>query len=693
MTARRLAAWLFAVGLHSTWAQSQGFAPDMAAAKSFLSGFMERGVPAVQQQLYGHVDTSTVGAMGRFGATVQGHNAANTQAINDCVAAAQRNFQGLDTQAKINCHAIITAAGVTYTPNPYLDATNPKNLRATGTASSLRAAQSQQMQAVQTGAIESPTPFTTSTTNCTATQLQTPAVNRLDYCRAEKAVSPTTCTSTINATLQDGQIVTQEDKTACAAPASNPYCVAGGSSCTLQTTIATGQLDADGRPITQLVCVQQTYGYDCWDVNGPWDYTRCNSLASSCQPTGNTTPAQLVSGMPVWEDVEYSCTMQPATTQTANSCQTSICVGGTCFDATPQSSPDFGQAAVGLEILREAGVYSHGLDENSLRVFTGISNNCSRPTGPGIGTNCCQSSGGASLRSNRDVLPSLATRTVGSAVVAGGSYGLHQASNQMYDFMFTNGNQWMTEKAVDAWSAGLWNPNAGFNMKLSSFGFTMQIGGAGGAGSFVTDFLPDGATGVLKEVSNFWDTGTIWKSTELLDGNLLFSFNIYSLAAEVAVQVVVEMFSCSQDEKMLSVRRGGDLCMKTGEGCSRRLPWPLKTCIQITETYCCWNSQLAKLIAVQGGAQLGGGPRCGGFSPQELTLIDFSKIDFSGFIQQMLASTSLPDATYNTSTLTQASSRAVQGQTSITPSSAAAGVSDPALKGYVQGVVGGMLSK
>ena len=62
-------------------------------------------------------------------------------------------------------------------------------------------------------------------------------------------------------------------------------------------------------------------------------------------------------------------------------------------------------------------------------------------------------------------------------------YSFQKASNYMYDFMFSKGNNWMTERAVNAWSSGAWNPNPSTSM--SFYGLTVSYtSGAGFAFSF-----------------------------------------------------------------------------------------------------------------------------------------------------------------------------------------------------------------
>ena len=95
--------------------------------------------------------------------------------------------------------------------------------------------------------------------------------------------------------------------------------------------------------------------------------------------------------------------------------------------------------------------------------------------------------------------------------------------------------------------------------------------------------------------------------------------------------------SCDQREKDLAMKRDARLCVALGSYCSRRLPI-IRTCIERTESYCCFNSILAKLINVQGKQQLGRtlgsaeNPNCGGFSVAELQRLNLAAMDLSEFI-------------------------------------------------------------
>ncbi len=67
------------------------------------------------------------------------------------------------------------------------------------------------------------------------------------------------------------------------------------------------------------------------------------------------------------------------------------------------------------------------------------------------------------------------------------------------------------------------------------------------------------------------------------------------------------------------------------------------------ESSCCFNSRLARIINEQGRAQLGKGwgsqkhPDCSGFTAAELEKLDFSKIDLSEFIAEIMGSIKLPN--------------------------------------------------
>jgi conjugal transfer mating pair stabilization protein TraN len=113
------------------------------------------------------------------------------------------------------------------------------------------------------------------------------------------------------------------------------------------------------------------------------------------------------------------------------------------------------------------------------------------------------------------------------------------------------------------------------------------------------------------------------------------TFNPYVFGALVAIQVIQSLRSCSQQEQMLSMHMGANLSAFVKEECTKKIPI-IGTCIEWTSTYCSFNSVLARLINMQGKPQLGlNTSNCQGLTVDQISKIDFTKIDFREFTGQM----------------------------------------------------------
>jgi len=82
-------------------------------------------------------------------------------------------------------------------------------------------------------------------------------------------------------------------------------------------------------------------------------------------------------------------------------------------------------------------------------------------------------------------------------------------------------------------------------------------------------------------------------------------------------------------------------CHYIGEYCAKK--WKFIGCVQKARTYCCFNSKLGRIIQEQGREQLqdfqpGGNwgsaesPNCVGLTPDQFSMLDFSRIDLGEFI-------------------------------------------------------------
>ena len=95
---------------------------------------------------------------------------------------------------------------------------------------------------------------------------------------------------------------------------------------------------------------------------------------------------------------------------------------------------------------------------------------------------------------------------------------------------------------------------------------------------------------------------------------------------------------CSNEERELKKRRIGGTCSEVGDYCAKRI---FGICIKKKKTYCCFNSKLGRIINEQGRPQIGKSfgsaknPDCEGFTPEEMSKLDFSRLDLSEYVNDM----------------------------------------------------------
>ena len=343
---------------------------------------------------------------------------------------------------------------------------------------------------------------------------------------------------------------------------------------------------------------------DCW----AWEDTytclgnrmnTCDDLeAKGCKrQNADTCVERIPNGTcQVW-DVAYTCKTPGGTTTTEDCSNKGFCLNGHCFDSSHPPDGDFARAVVAMEAAREAGTYL----SDDFQIFKGNDERCSIKFS-GL-KNCCKSKGGA--QSNQAMMLAMSG---GKALL---DYSFQKASNYMYDFMFSKGNSWMTERAVNAWSSGAWNPNPSTSM--SFYGLTVSY--TSGAG-------------------------------------FAFSFDPYSFALQVGIYLLMQLLSCTEDEAYLQMKKGTNLCHYIGSYCDKKF---LGYCYIRKESYCCFNSRLARIIHEQGRPQIGKSwgspesPNCSGFTTAEFEKLDFSAMDLSEFINEIMANAQIPNAsTVNT---------------------------------------------
>lgn len=125
---------------------------------------------------------------------------------------------------------------------------------------------------------------------------------------------------------------------------------------------------------------------------------------------------------------------------------------------------------------------------------------------------------------------------------------------------------------------------------------------------------------------------------------MIVAFDPTSLAISVAIYFAMQylMKACDQMSMETAMQAGSGYCHEVGSYCKKKIP--LLGCVQKATGYCCFNSKLARIIHEQGRPQLknfngwgdAGSPQCRGFSPDEFQAIDFSKIDLSEYVEDMV---------------------------------------------------------
>ncbi len=348
--------------------------------------------------------------------------------------------------------------------------------------------------------------------------------------------------------------------------------------------VKTGQTCVAG-PATRLIagypvtraCWQLTDTYDCVSATTTTD---CQAeIAAGCTQVDSTCVETGARGACLLAQQIWQCPLAPAAPTVVTHCgQPQYCLGGHCFNTASTPDPDFARAVTGLETQREAGKY---LDPARLVVFQGTADRCQKKLFGLV--NCCKGNGGGSAFSNFSLIEG-----------AGGQALDVVGSRYTYDALFDGGAP-------------------GFILN----GFE-SLFGAGGGSSALAGFMAGDVS-----IDSFL--------TSLVPG----PWSMAMLAIELS-----GLLSCEKSAQSLALKNDQQLCHVVGSHCSVKLPL-LGVCAEVTETFCCFNSRLSRMLNEQGRAQLGRGwgstmaPDCNGFTLTQLQSIDFSKLDFSDFYPEI----------------------------------------------------------
>ncbi|NWO72281.1 type IV secretion system protein TraC [Escherichia coli] len=105
---------------------------------------------------------------------------------------------------------------------------------------------------------------------------------------------------------------------------------------------------------------------------------------------------------------------------------------------------------------------------------------------------------------------------------------------------------------------------------------------------------------------------------------------------------------CSSDEKALAKAKSNKLTVSVGEFCSKKV---LGVCLEKKRSYCQFDSKLAQIVQQQGrNGQLrisfgsAKHPDCRGITVDELQKIQFDRLDFTNFYEDLMNNQKIPDS-------------------------------------------------
>ena len=411
-----------------------------------------------------------------------------------------------------------------------------------------------------------------------------------------------------NVTYLDSSYSITEDTitSTCQDLESNPNCAPAGSVC------------VEG-PATRKINGLDVYK-DCWKTEK--EYTcASNTLTDTCgelkarpecrEMTAPVCVDKLSSGSCGLLEHTYECGIGEEKTQSVTNCSTQqFCIGGTCFNTSYSPDTDFGTAVAGMEAMREAAEYG---------LFKGTHDKCSR--GYFGLKNCCSSQSGNASANNSSIASTIGVTALKVGAEAVKVYG----STYMYEGLFNMGSLVGSEMLQNYAMSSLVE-SASYVPSVSVYGVTFGWGVAAGAQTLIEEVGLEVAIEFL--------------GAEACAPGLLIGFDPWSLALAVAVQVIMQMMACEEEDMLTAMKKGQGLCHKVGSYCGAKA---FGSCVKKMEGYCCFPSKLGKIINEQGRPQIGKpwgdaeSPDCSGFTLDQVARLDLSAMDFSEFIRSIPA--------------------------------------------------------
>lgn len=322
------------------------------------------------------------------------------------------------------------------------------------------------------------------------------------------------------------------------------------------------------------------------------------------------------------------------------------CLGGECGAQKSSTSPDFAQALAALQVAQFAG---HDLDcanasGSNCTIFKGEAKECKKAVGGWV--NCCDQPSMVSLADY--VTLTMNTYRVMEAT------GNFQATQAVY-------GQWsaLKQPVLDAWGSVTKSFSSAADsltgtatdvaseagqsavieqveqqMMKKAAEWTAQTFGEGAANaifttttSTTTTTAADGTTTSTTTTSTVGFNSTLASAASVI----MWAYTIYVIA-DLLINIIYE---CEPAEFELAAKKEVKTCHHIGSYCAQKA---LGACVEKRESYCCFNSPVARILQEQIREQIGPSwgspesPNCAGVGVADMKHIDWGKVDLTEWL-------------------------------------------------------------
>jgi len=363
------------------------------------------------------------------------------------------------------------------------------------------------------------------------------------------------------------------------------------------------------------------------------------------------------------------------------------CLGTECHrpNLAGTGNADFAKAASAMEaanqmvadtVCLETGDAPTSVDQTCTpSVFGGKSMYCKIPIGSNIGItpNCCReakkAAGGApswiSYLQAMFVLNKIAkekgvyTAIENSDIYNQISRSFGEVAQPVTD-VYQSASSWVTDNITSPFRAGfdtLFGKGATNPLADQNIGGASKLPNVSGMINDFTQTLYGGVNDVLTQVGGQDLAGMVFQGSPgnlaLTAGvqDLVMVFQVYSIASLIGHII----FACKQEEFEWAMNDRWRLCTFVDTCCSKKVIFI--GCVEKRQLYCCYKSIAARVISEQivkknltgtkpwgfrtkaNGGRLGGcRTNCGGLSPTELAVVDWSQVDLTEWTDSLVES-------------------------------------------------------